>query len=71
MAAGIVTTMVAPSFYGSSVFFASTNAMKFEYTAAFQQLSTELIMRESLAASRVPKGSLGGGIGSCFRLRHF
>jgi hypothetical protein len=56
---------------GPHLFLASTNAMKFEYTAAFQQLSTELIMRESVAAPRIPKGSLGGGIGSCFRLRHF
>ena len=41
---------------------ASTNSMKFEYTAAFQQLSTELVMRESVAAPRIPKGSLEGGI---------
>jgi hypothetical protein len=34
--------------------------MKFEYTAAFQQLSTELVMRESVAAPRIPKGSLEG-----------
>jgi hypothetical protein len=56
---------------GPRLFLASTNSMKFEYTAAFQQLSTELIMREPVAAPRVPRGSLGGGIGSCFRLRHF
>ena len=53
------------------LFLASTNSMKFEYTAAFQQLSTELVMRESDAAPRIPRGSLEGGIGSCFRLRHF
>jgi hypothetical protein len=53
------------------LFLASTNSMKFEYTAAFQQLSTELIVRESVAAPRTPRGSLGGGIGSCFHLRHF
>jgi hypothetical protein len=40
--------MVAPVF-----FLASTNAMKFECTAAFQQLSTELIMREPIAAPRI------------------
>ena len=56
---------------GPRLFLASTNSMKFEYTAAFQHLSTELIMRESVAAPRIPNGSFGGGIGSCFRLRHF
>ena len=56
---------------GPRLFLASTNSMKCEYTAAFQHLSTELIMRESVAAPRIPRGSSGGGIGSCFRLRHF
>ena len=55
---------------GPRLFLASTNSMKFEYTAASQQLSTELMMRESVAAPRIPRGSLGG-IGSCFHLRHF
>ena len=56
---------------GPRLFLASTNSMKCEYTAAFQQFSTELVMRESVAAPRIPRGSLEGGIGSCFRRRHF
>jgi hypothetical protein len=41
---------------GPRLFLASINSMKFEYTTAFQQLSTELTMRESIAAPRVPGG---------------
>jgi len=58
-------------FAGPRLFLASTNSMKCEYTAAFQQLSTELVMRESIAAPRIPRESSEGGIGPCFRLRHF
>jgi hypothetical protein len=56
---------------GPRLFLASTNSMKCEYTAAFQQFSTELVMRESVAAPRIPRESLEGGMGSCFHLRHF
>jgi len=38
------------------IFLASTNSVKREYTAAFQQLSTELVMRESIAAPECQGG---------------
>ena len=42
---------------GPRLFLASTNSMKCEYTPAFQQLSTALMMRESVAAPRLQKRS--------------